>query len=244
MAEDYTVQQGDCISSIAYDRGFFWQTIWNDGANASLKSQRKDPNVLKEGDVVHVPDLRIRQESCATEKRWTFKLKGVPSTLKIKLLKPPKPPPAAANSPAPPSDDLTVSAEDPDPPAAAPSQPWANTAYLLVVDGKPFQGKTDGDGVVKISIPPNAQSGTLTMARNTPDEASFDLTLGALAPCDSVSGVKQRLYNLGYDCGDVDDTSSDALAAALAAFQQDSGLKVTGALDDDTKNKLKQIHGS
>jgi hypothetical protein len=245
MPEDYTVQQGDCISSIAFSHGFFWQTLWNDGANSNLKSLRKDPNVLKEGDVVHIPDLRLKQESCATEKRWSFKLKGVPAKCKIKVLRPPKSssaPPQSAPAPAP--DALHVSSEDPDPAKPAPSTPWANAAYYLVVDGKVLTGHTNGDGVLEVKIPPNAQKGTLTMERGAANELSFDLTLGALAPYDTISGAKQRLYNLGYDCGGTDDNPSPAFAAALTAFQTDSGLSATGELDDNTKNKLKEVHGS
>jgi hypothetical protein len=86
MPEDYTVQAGDCMSSIAYERGFFWQTLWNDPANAALKARRKNPNVLMTGDIVHIPDLTIKQEPGATEKTHKFMLKGVPEKLRIKLL--------------------------------------------------------------------------------------------------------------------------------------------------------------
>lgn len=86
MAKDYSVKPGDCITSIAFEHGFFWQTIWNDGANADLKSKRKDPNVLMEGDVVHIPDLRVRKASGATEKTHKFKLKGVPAKFKLRLM--------------------------------------------------------------------------------------------------------------------------------------------------------------
>jgi hypothetical protein len=244
MPEDYTVQQGDCISSIAFERGFFWQTLWNDAGNASLKSLRKDPNVLKEGDVVHIPDLTLKQESGATENRHTFKLKGVPAKFKIRVLKPPKPASVPAPAAPPAGDLLHVTGEDPDPPQPAPDQPWANAAYYLVLDGKVLTGKTDGNGSIEISIPPNAQDGTLVMARGTPDELSFDLALGSLAPYDTPSGAKQRLSNLGYDCGDTDDSTSPAFTAALAAFQQTNGLSASGDLDDTTKNKLKQLHGS
>ena len=60
---------GDCFNSISYDRGFFWETLWNHGKNAGLKSKRKDPNILKEGDIVHIPDLTVKEEQGATEQR-------------------------------------------------------------------------------------------------------------------------------------------------------------------------------
>ena len=87
MPEDYTVTSGDCFNSISYDRGFFWETLWNHGKNAELKSKRKDPNILKEGDVVHIPDLTVKEEQGATEQRHKFKLKGVPAKLKIRVMR-------------------------------------------------------------------------------------------------------------------------------------------------------------
>jgi hypothetical protein len=86
MAEDYTVKSGDCMSSIAYTRGFFWKTLWKLPENAALKTKRKNPNVLMAGDAVHIPDLTVKQESGATEQTHKFKLKGVPEKLRIKLL--------------------------------------------------------------------------------------------------------------------------------------------------------------
>ena len=88
MAEDYKVADGDCLSSIAFARGFFWETLWNLGENAELKNKRKDPNILHPGDVLHIPDLRLKEESCATENEYKFKLKGVPAKLKLKLMRP------------------------------------------------------------------------------------------------------------------------------------------------------------
>ena len=82
---NYEVQQGDCIESIAIDRGFFWETIWKDPNNSDLKNARKNPNVLREGDKVFLPDLRPKQESGATEKRHKFKRKGVPSKISFVL---------------------------------------------------------------------------------------------------------------------------------------------------------------
>ena len=81
----YTVQQGDCISSIAQRHGLFWQTIWNDANNADLRAKRKSPNVLWPGDVLFLPDKEEGMHSGPTEKRHKFKKKGVPAKLRLKL---------------------------------------------------------------------------------------------------------------------------------------------------------------
>jgi N-acetylmuramoyl-L-alanine amidase len=83
---NYVVQQGDCMSSIAYENGFSWETLWNHADNAQLKQKRKNPNVLLEGDLLTIPPLTLKQVAGATEKRHRFKRKGVPEKLRIKLL--------------------------------------------------------------------------------------------------------------------------------------------------------------
>jgi len=89
--QDFAVKQGDCICSIAFENGFFWETLWNHSRNAELKDKRKDPNVLKPGDVVHIPEKREKLESGDTEKRHCFRLKGIPAKLQLRLLKNGKP---------------------------------------------------------------------------------------------------------------------------------------------------------
>lgn len=82
---EYKVKQGDCINSIAFKHGFFWETLWNHPKNAKLNLKRKDPSVLQEGDIVYIPDLTIKEESGTTEQRHKFRLKGVPAKIKIRL---------------------------------------------------------------------------------------------------------------------------------------------------------------
>ena len=86
MATNHTVKEGECISSIAFDFGFFPETLWNDSNNAELKKKRKSGNVLLPGDIVHVPDKRESEEDIAPEQRHQFKRKGVPEILKLQLL--------------------------------------------------------------------------------------------------------------------------------------------------------------
>jgi len=80
---NYIVRQGDCIESIAFERGLFWKSLWDHQQNAELKRVRRNPNYLLPGDKVYVPDKQLKEEPCATEKRHRFKRKGVPSNIHI-----------------------------------------------------------------------------------------------------------------------------------------------------------------
>lgn len=80
---EHTVEQGECISSIAYQYGFFPDTIWNDSKNGALKQERKDPNVLLPGDRVYIRDKEEKEESCVSEAKHRFRRKGVPERLGI-----------------------------------------------------------------------------------------------------------------------------------------------------------------
>lgn len=87
MPKQHIVALGDSMESIAYRYGFFWETLWNAPENASLRELRaNDPNALLPGDVVHVPDLRVKSVVRATGARHVFRRKGVPSVLNVRLL--------------------------------------------------------------------------------------------------------------------------------------------------------------
>jgi hypothetical protein len=86
MAKRHVVQPGECIDSIGELYGFFPDTLWDHPDNAGLRKQRVNRNVLLEGDVVAIPDLRQREEPAPAGRTTTFKRKGVPSVLSLRLL--------------------------------------------------------------------------------------------------------------------------------------------------------------
>jgi hypothetical protein len=82
---DYVVQAGDCMQSIANQSGFLWHTLWNLPENADLKRQRQ-PNVLLPGDLVTVPEIRLREQNCATDQQHRFVLLRDPCQFQLRFL--------------------------------------------------------------------------------------------------------------------------------------------------------------
>ena len=86
MPTPHTVKQGEHLTQIAQKYGFRdLQTIWNDSANAELKSLRKNPNVLYPGDVLQIPDKTERKEARPTTNVHTFQVKSRPLKLSLVL---------------------------------------------------------------------------------------------------------------------------------------------------------------
>lgn len=86
MPTNHVTKQGETIASIALKYGFFPDTLWNDPANAELKRIRQDPHVLLPGDVLVVPDKRLKKLGKSDKARHRFLRKGVPKILKLRLL--------------------------------------------------------------------------------------------------------------------------------------------------------------
>ncbi|WP_437578489.1 peptidoglycan-binding protein [Sorangium sp. So ce887] len=132
----HRVRAGDCFTSIAYENGFFWQTLWDHPENQVLREVRSDPFTLVPGvDKVVVPDPRLKEESCQTTKLHTFRRRGVPAKLRIRLLD-------------------------------HEGRPRANEGYFLEVDGelRPNDKKADGDGRIEEFIPNNARQARLFLS--------------------------------------------------------------------------------
>ena len=119
-------------------------------------------------------------------------------------------------------------------------EPRADLAYTLVIDGGVTrEGVTDAEGVLDVSLPPNAMHGLLTLAPGE-DEEQIELSLGRLDPISEEQGVRQRLFNLGFLR--VVEASAQDLGAALRRFQIRHDLEVSGERDDATLAKLAEVH--
>jgi len=209
MAINYSVKQGDCISSIAYEHGFFPDTIWNHPNNEELKKKREDPNVLMPGDIVFIPDKRIKELSEPTNNVHKFRCKNTPEKFKLQLM--------------------------------LDKSPRAGEEYELDVDGLKFPGKTDAEGKLQHSIPPDAKHGTLKLVSSG---ETYQLQLGHLNPSDEITGAQGRLRNLGLYFGPLDGQMSAALEVAILEYQLLKDLELDGELNEETKAALKQDHGS
>jgi hypothetical protein len=85
MPINHRVREGENIAAIAARHGLTPERVWDDPANADLKEQRGDPNILFPGDVVVVPDKQTKEESGATDQRHRFRTQNATATLRLVL---------------------------------------------------------------------------------------------------------------------------------------------------------------
>jgi hypothetical protein len=214
MPTTYVVRQGDCWAKIAKQFGFAdYKLLYDDPANAELKAKRPNPNVLRPGDEIQIPDRTPKTVDIGSGRKHKLLVKSARKALRLKLV-------------------------------AHDGEPLAGEAYELDIgDGAPRNGSTDGDGKLEELVPSQLATATLTIG-----DRVLVLRLGYLDPVaeakdGDLSGVQGRLKNLGYDPGPADGKYGPRTRAALAIFQSDEDLDVTGEIDDATLDKLVEAHG-
>jgi hypothetical protein len=111
--------------------------------------------------------------------------------------------------------------------------------FVLTAGGVEYKGTSGGDGKISIDLPLT----TVSDAQLEIDGHTLPLNVGHVDPIDEISGVKGRLNNLRFECGEANDVIDDAYTAAVRAFQTRYELTVSGTADDATKSKLKQVFG-
>ena len=208
MSSKHIVKQGEHLQGIAKKYGFSdYHPVWDYPENADLKNKRKNPNILKPGDVLHIPDKETKEATGGTETTHQFRVHGKLPKLRIRLI-------------------------DSD------NNPMANTECEVSIGLNIQKLKTDGDGLLELTIPFDATTGELTLSGT-----KIPFQIGGLDPVEERSGWKARLRNLGYDPGPPDTEDESLERLAIEEFQSNHGLKVDGVCGSKTQAKLKEVHG-
>lgn len=119
-------------------------------------------------------------------------------------------------------------------------QPIGDLKYVLhLPGGKQETGKTASDGLIEADVPENVEQIQVVLPEIN---RTLELHVGGLDPVSNISGVQQRLENLGFDPGPIDGAYGPGTRAALFRFQNARGIKATGLADKDTRRELELAH--
>lgn len=215
MPKQHRVKQGDSLYTIAKEEGFLnWRSIYDAPENESLRVLRPNPQVLLPGDVVVIPDVELPGTPLSLDKR-TIVAKRKRGVQPLRIV---------------------LRRED--------GAPLAGQEYQLTFEGGNVRGKTDAKGLLREEIPVGVINVQLKAGIH-----SRTLVVGFLDPLDDtpgqeITGVQERLRNLGYYNGPIDGATNGDLAQGLTQFQSDQRLPETGEADQETQEKILEIHGS
>lgn len=209
----HEVREAECLDSIAFLYGLFPESVWTHPENQPLRAVRETGYQLVPGDLLFIPEIRLRQHECVTGQRHRFRRRGVPAKLRLRLL------------------DIE----------GQPRQDAAYV--LQIDPGLEFEGVTTPDGVLEQFIPPDAVSGRVAVEAPEfePDEVEIiELSLSQLRPDSLVLGVQQRLHNLGFLAPPLSGVLDETTGNALRCFQRFRNLGESGAIDSDTLSALRR----
>jgi N-acetylmuramoyl-L-alanine amidase len=215
VPKQHRVKQGDSLYTIAKEEGFLnWRSIYDAPENESLRVLRPNPQVLLPGDVVVIPDVELPGTPLSLDKR-TIMARRKRGVQPLRIV---------------------LRRED--------GAPLAGQEYQLTFDGGNVRGKTDAKGLLREEIPVGVINVQLKAGIH-----SRTLVVGFLDPLDDtpgqeITGVQERLRNLGYYNGPIDGATNGDLAQGLTQFQSDQRLPETGEADQETQEKLLEVHGS
>lgn len=120
--------------------------------------------------------------------------------------------------------------------------PRANEPYVLKVEGQLLQGNTDANGIITQAIPPGVEEGKLIVGEGE-ERQEYDIFFGHLDPIDTVSGLHERLSNLGFDCGSIDGVLGRKTRVAIRDFQFRYDLEQTDEITDETRSEIVKAYG-
>ena len=121
-------------------------------------------------------------------------------------------------------------------------EPLKNIEYTLSIKDKDTSEVTSSQGELVESLPQQREQGRLVLKTNP--EQEYVLNLDDLDPIEEESGVRERLYNLGYFFQITREDIEKFDQAAILKFQEDHKLsEQSGKVDSETRKKLKDVYG-
>ncbi len=205
MAQNHAVAEGETIIRIAHRHGFRdWKVIYFDAVNAELRKKRPDPNVLKAGDTVVIPDKQPVEFQAQTNKRHTFTIVTQKAHFEVVL-----------------EDDQGV-------PYA--NKAFKLVVNGVEHEGATSpQGEVD-----VLVPPDAPEGTLTLWPDDADPEAKLEWTvqLAAMTPIEKgdTKGVRERLANLGYDTGPLDKAAEEGvLEGALEEFAEVQGVEEPGS---------------
>lgn len=211
----HTVQQGECLSSIAKKYGFAdWHTLYDHPQNADFKRKRPNPNLIYPRDKLFIPPKGDKQANGQTEQRHTFKLRAKKTFLRVALYE-----------------------------AGEPLS--KKSYKLWVEDKMYEDTTTDDGFVEQEipASAEQGQLSVWREDDGSGTPYTWKLQIGHLDPVEHITGVQARLNNLGFPCGAVDGICGPKTEAAVKVFQEEYKLTVDGIPGPQTQAKLQEVHG-
>ena len=210
----YVIKQGDYLTRIAHRLGFVANEVWNDPKNAELKALRSDPDTLKSGDIVFIPDVPKQRNPFTkeTDNAYVAKVPKLPVSLTL-------------DHRGEPIADEKYIVRGLDEELEGTTDAEGTVAFEIDVNVKE----------VVIELVDKKRSYRMLLGNLDPvDEPSGArqrlMQLGIYSA--TLEGADQYVAH-----------NEVQLAAALKAFQKTNELEVTGELDDVTVDKLREVYG-
>lgn len=183
-----TVQEGDCVFSIAAREGIPWRRIWDHPDNQDLVRLRETPSILMPGDVLIVPEREQKQVAAQTEQRHRFRKKIQHIWLRL------------------------VVEEFGEPRAKTPYHVMVGDRRF---EGK--TPTTDADGLVECRLPADTAEAVVVLGEEG-QEVEYEVMMGHIDPVDKPEGLHGRLANMDFYYGGIDTPYDDESKQAYAEF--------------------------
>ncbi len=214
MAHYHIVTDHETLRRIGALYGVAPSQIWNAGQNAELRRLRT-PDHLCEGDRVWIP---------GDEQSAIIEVGARPIPLRTGR---------SYTLSAPQTHDVTVQFRDEE------DEPMANWQCELSYPGGSLTTCFDGSGILRATLPLAIQSVDVSYWPSDGEREHAHrrrLQVGRLDPVETESGIAASLHNLGYG------TDGASLSTAIADFQADNEMEVTGRVDDALRQRLRSTH--